>query len=173
MRLSNTRIQYYVEGECEQKLVKTLAAHNLILSGQTEVLNPVQNQIKSTHLRKLPARTTVVLIFDTDKNDINILKANIQFLKKHPNIRQIITIPQVTNLEEELSRCTDVHQIRQLLNCKTNSEFKTAFIEEKRLYEKLQSHHFDFKKLWSEKTSDALQKAGIQNESKLIKLTDA
>ena len=124
MRLSNTRIQYYVEGECELKLVKTLVAQNLILPGQTDVLNPIQEQIKSTHLRKLPAKTTVVLIFDTDKNDMNILKANIQFLKKHPNIKKIVTIPQVTNLEKELSRCTDVHQIRQLLNCKTNSEFK-------------------------------------------------
>ena len=142
MRLSNTRIQYYVEGECEQKLVKTLVAHNLILPGQTDVLNPVQDHIKSTHLRKLPAKTTVVLIFDTDKNNLDILRTNIQFLKQHPNIKKIITVPQVTNLEKELIRCTDIHQIRQLLNCKTNSEFKTAFIEEKRLYEKLQSHHF-------------------------------
>ncbi len=173
MRLSSTRIQYYVEGECEQKLVKTLAAHNLILPGQTDVLNPVQDQIKSTHLRKLPAKTTVVLIFDTDKNNMDILKANIQFLKKHQNIKKTIAIPQVTNLEKELIRCTDIHQIRQLLNCKTNSEFKNAFIEEKRLYEKLQSHHFDFEKLWSEKPGDVLQKAGIQNESKLIKLIDA
>lgn len=172
MRLSNTRIQYYVEGDCEQKLVKTLVAHNLILPGQTDVLNPVQDHIKSTHLRKLPAKTTVVLIFDTDKNNMDILKTNIQSLKKHPNIKQIITIPQVTNLEKELIRCTDVHQVRQLLNCKTNSEFKTAFIEEKRLYEKLQSHHFDFEKLWSDKPSEAFLKAEIQNESKMIKLID-
>lgn len=95
MRLSNTRIQYYVEGECEQKLVKTLAAHNLILPGQTDVLNPVQDQIKSTHLRKLPAKTTVVLIFDTDKNNMDILKANIQFLKKHQNIKKTIAIPRL------------------------------------------------------------------------------
>ena len=172
MRLSNTRIQYYVEGECEQKLVKTLASHTLILPGQTDVLNPVQDHIKSTHLRKLPAKTTVVLIFDTDKNNLDILRTNIQFLKKHPNIKKIITVPQVTNLEKELIRCTDIHQIRQLLNCKTNSEFKTAFIEEKRLYEKLQSHHFDFEKLWSGKPNETFLKAEIQNESKLIKLID-
>ena len=101
---------------------------------------------------------------------MDILRPNIQFLKKHPNIKKIITIPQVTNLEEELSRCTNVHQIRQLINCKTNSEFKNAFIEEKRLYEKLQLHHFNFLKLWSEKPSEAFQKAGIQNDSKLIRL---
>ena len=173
MRLSNTRIQYYVEGECEQKLVKTLVAHNLILPGQTDVLNPVQDHIKSTHLRKLPAKTTVVLIFDTDKNNMDILKSNIQFLKEHLNIKKTITIPQVTNLEEELIRCTDVHQVRYLLNCKTNSEFKTAFIEEKRLYEKLQSHHFDFEKLWSENPGASFLKAEILNESKMIKLIDA
>ena len=82
-----------------------------------------------------------------------------------------LSFPQVTNLEEELIRCTDVRQVRQLLNCKTNSEFKNAFIEEKRLYEKLQSHHFDFEKLWAEKPGEAFQKAGIQNESKWIKLS--
>ena len=172
MRLFSARIQYYVEGECEKKLVRTLIGQNLILPGQTDVLNPVQQYIKSTHLRKLPAKTIVVLIFDTDINNLEILKNNIQFMKTHPNIKKIISIPQVTNLEGELIRCTDVHQIRQLLNSKTNSEFKTAFIEEKRLYEKLQSHHFDFEKLWSEEPNEAFQKAGIQNESKLIKQID-
>lgn len=110
------------------------------------------------------------MIFDTDINNLDILKTNIQFLKKHPNIKKIITIPQVTNLEKELIRCTNVRQVRHLMNCKTNSEFKNAFIEEKRLYEKLQSHHFDFEKLWTEKPNEAFQKAGIQNESKLIRL---
>lgn len=173
MRLSNTRIQYYVEGECEQKLVKTLVEQHLILPGQTDVLNPVQERIKSTHLRKLPNNTIIVLIFDTDKNDTDILKDNIQFLKKQPNIKKIITIPQVTNLENELIKCTDIRQIRQLLNCKTNSEFKNAFIEEKRLFEKLQSHHFDFEKLWSENPINTFLKAGIQNESELIKLKNS
>ena len=170
MRLSNTRIQYYVEGECEQKLVKTLVAHNLILPGQTDVLNPVQDHIKPTHLRKLPAKTNVVLIFDTDKNNTDILKANIQFLNKHPNIKKIITVPQVTNLEKELARCTNVHQIRQLLNCKTNSEFKNAFIEEKRLYEKLIAHCFDFAKLWSSDPDEPFKSLGIQNQANQIKL---
>lgn len=170
MRLSNTRIQYYVEGECEKKLVRTLVEQNLILPGQTDVLNPVQEHIKSTHLRKLPAKTTVVLIFDTDTDNTDILKANIQFLKKHPNIKRIITIPQIHNLEEELIRCTDVRQIRQLLNCRTNTEFKAAFIEEKRLYEKLQAHHFDFEEFWSTEPEAMYQKLGIQNQSRMIKI---
>lgn len=108
MRLSNTRIQYYVEGECEQKLVKTLAAHNLILPGQTDVLNPVQDQIKSTHLRKLPAKTTVVLIFDTDKNNMDILKANIQFLKKHQNIKKTIAICSLIKSQKRMVLSTGI-----------------------------------------------------------------
>ncbi len=170
MKLSNVRIQYYVEGECEQRLVKTLIQQNLIFPGQKDVLNPVQEHIRPTHLRKLPAYTAVVLIFDTDINNAEILIDNIQVLKNQPNIKSIITIPQVRNLEEELIRCTDVRQVRTLLNCKSNSEFKNAFIEEKRLYEKLIAHHFDFAKLWSSNPGEPFKSLRIQNQANQIKL---
>lgn len=170
MRSSNNRIQYYVEGECERKLVKTLIGQQLIRPGQTDVLNPIQERIKSTHLRKLPANTTVVLIFDTDTGNTDILKENIQTLKEHSNIKEIILIPQVTNLEEELIRCTDIRKIRELIGCRSDKDFKAHFIEEKRVYEKLQAHHFDMEKLWTSTPGQAFQKAGIQNQSEAIRL---
>ena len=39
MRSTNTRTQYFVEGECEKKLIRTLIEQKLILPGQTDVLN--------------------------------------------------------------------------------------------------------------------------------------
>lgn len=170
MSISGNRIQYYVEGECERKLVKTLIGQKLILPGQTDVLNPVQEHIRITHLRKLPARTTIVLIFDTDTDNTEIIKGNLQFLSIHSNGGKIITVPQVPNLEKELIHCTDIRRIRDLLNCGHDSDFKTAFIEEKRLMEKLQAHHFEFSSLWSSTPGQAFQRIGIRNLSEQIKL---
>lgn len=169
MRQFNTRTQYYVEGKCEKKLVKTLIEQNLIIPGQTDVLNPVQERIQLTHLRKFPQKTTIVLIFDTDTSDTDILKSNIQFLSSQPNINRVILIPQVPNLEGELIRCSDVRQIRSLINCRSNSEFKAAFIEEKHLFEKLLLHGFDFGQLWSTTPDQHFLKAGVQNSSDLIR----
>ena len=170
MRRTNARIQYYVEGECEKKLIKTLIENNLVISGQIDVLNPVQEHIKLTHLRKLPVKTIVVLLFDTDTDNVDILKENLKFLSNHSNIKRFITIPQVPNLEKELIRCTDIRRIRDLINCEHDSDFKGAFIDEKRLYEKLQAHCFDFNCLWSSEPDLVFQKAGIKNQSGQIKL---
>lgn len=169
-RLSNARYQYYVEGECERKLVKTLIGQDLVIPGQTDVLNPVQEHIKMTHLRKLPPKATIVLIFDTDTGNVDILKDNLLFLSSHFHSRNIVTIPQVHNLEEELIQCTNIRRIRELINCQHDSDFKTAFIEEKRLFDKLQDHSFRFDVLWSSQPDPIFRNIGIQNQSKLIKL---
>lgn len=175
MKLLTGRFQYYVEGKCEKKLVRTLIDQRLIIPGQTDVLNPVQDNIKPTHLRMLPPKTNIILIFDTDTFDtdtseVHILRKNIVCLKSCRNIRNIVFIPQIRNLEDELLRCTNIRHIRNLINCPHDSDFKTAFIEEKRLFDKLQSHNFDFRKLWSSEPTQSLQSIGIQNQSHLIKL---
>ena len=170
MNLKNARFQYYVEGECEKKLIRTLSEHNLIIPGKTDVLNPIQRQLKSTHLRTLSPKTTVVLVFDTDIKVSDTLLKNISFLKAHRNILRIITIPQVRNLEEELLRCTDISHIRDLVNCKHDSDFKSAFIEDKQLFDKLQAHHFDIGKLWSSIPEEPFRKNNISNQGNLIKI---
>ncbi len=170
MKSANSRYQYYIEGKCEKHLIRTLIEHQLILPGKTEVLNPVQEAIKATHLRLLPKKTTIVLIFDTDTPDIDMLKKNLGFLRLQPNIHDIITIPQIRNLEDELLRCTDIHRIRDLLNCSHDSDFKTAFVEEKRLFEKLTAHKFDIRKLWSSSPIAPYTSLNIQNQGERIKL---
>ena len=170
MKSLNSRYQYYVEGKCEKKLVRTLIDHHLIFPGQTDVLNPVQEFIKPTHLRMLPSKTTIILIFDTDIPETGTLQKNLNFLKSRPNVRRIITIPQIRNLEEELIRSTDVRHIRDLIGCTHDSSFKTAFIEEKRLFDKLQLHHFDIEKLWSRPPEEPFKIMGIENHAELIKM---
>ena len=170
MKPFNNRFHYYVEGKCEKKLVRILIDQHLIIPGQTDVLNPVQELIKATHLRSLPKKTNIVLIFDTDTPEIAILRKNIAFLKSRINVQNVYIIPQIRNLEEELVRCTNIRYVRELLNCNHDSDFKTAFIEEKRLFEKLQAHDFDIKKLWSTQPIKPLLDLGIENQGDSIKL---
>ena len=170
MRIANKRFQFLVEGKCEKKLIRVLIDHHLIVSGKAEIINPIQETIKITHLRPLPDKTNIILVFDTDKPETDIFKKNLEFLKSSPNIQSIITVPQVRNLEEELIRCTDIRHIRDLINCSHDSDFKAEFIEEKRLFEKLLIHHFDFKKLWSSSLPEPFLSLGIQNQGGKIKL---
>ena len=169
MRFTNIRTQYFVEGECEKKLIRTLIEQKLIVPGQTDVLNPVQAHIKATHLRRLPLKARIILVFDTDTVELRILDENIRYLRAQQG-RELITVPQVLNLEDELIHCTDIRHIRNLLNCTHDSDFKTAFIEERNLYDKLLLHHFDFYKLWSLVPEKAFQRIGISNQSALIRL---
>ncbi len=170
MSSATNRYQYYVEGKCEKKLVRTLIDQRLIVPGKAEILNPIQETIRPTHLRPLPKKTNIILIFDTDTSDVETLRKNLEFLKSQPNIQNVITIPQVRNLEDELIKCTHIRHIRDLLNCSHDSDFKAAFIEEKRLFEKLLSHEFDIEKLWSSSPIEPYLSLNIQNQGKRIKL---
>lgn len=73
-----------------------------------------------------PMRTSIILIFDTDQANTDILQQNMKFLKAASNIKTIITIPQVQNLEDELLRCTDIRHIRDLVSCAHDSDFKSS-----------------------------------------------
>ena len=66
--------------------------------------------------------TSVVLVFDTDTGNIDILRENIQFLRKEQNIKEVICITQVKNLEDELIRSCDIRQIKELTGSKSNKE---------------------------------------------------
>lgn len=170
MKSSNQRIQYYVEGLCEKKLIRTLVDHQMLIPGKTEVLNPVQETLKPSHMRTLPPKTIIILVFDTDTQETDILKKNLDFLHSQSNVKNVMTVPQCNNLEQELIRCTDIRYIRELLGCAHDSDFKSLLIDEKRLFDKLLAHHFDFSKFWSSTPTETFLKLGIQNQGYLIKL---
>ena len=170
MRVINGRFHYFVEGSCEQKLVTTLIRQQMIIPGKPEVFNPIQDHLKTTHLRRFSFKTNIILIFDMDKSLTNTLQENLEFLHSQPNIKNVFTVLQDGNLEDELMNCTDIRTLKELLNCSHNSDFKSAFIAEKRLFEKLQSHHFDFQKLWSSPPLQPFLKLGLQNQGNMIKL---
>ena len=145
----NYRYQYYVEGECEHKLISVFKEQkNIVLSGKIEVFNVTQDRFTNLRLRTISDRTIVILVFDTDKEITDIFRENLRILKKDSRIRAVWCVLQVNNLEDELKRSTNIKEIKELLSCPSNKEFKHYFLVEKRLFEKLRLHAFDLSKIW-------------------------
>ena len=86
--------------------------------------------------RTLERETTVV--FDTDVEKVDILDENIKIIKNSNNVRDIICIPQIKNLEDELIYSTNITKIIDLLESKSKKDFKNNFNNCKNLIKKLE-----------------------------------
>lgn len=160
---------YYVEGEDEGKLIEVLKTHlRVIKPGKVQKINVTQQKITEARLRIIKPNTMVVLIFDTDTNNLDILKENLKTLKSCATVSEIVTIPQFHNLEEELIRSCNIKNITELLNSKSKTEFKSDFIHVSNLDKKLKEHDFNIDLLWSKKPECPYNE--ILNQSKKIKL---
>ncbi len=166
--MANKRYHYYVEGPDDEKVVNVLRIKmGLIESGRVTVLNVVTEKITDLRLRTLSPGTTVVLVFDTDRSDRAILDENLQTLRRHRNVKEIITIPQVSKLEDELVRSCTIRQIKELLNSKTNGEFKHDVLGVTNLDAKLRQYQFDINKFWTATPPAPYQ--NIPNQAEKIK----
>ena len=140
----------------------------MILSGSVNILNVKQKELPSSILANLSSNTTVILIFDTDTKNTEILHRNIETLRKCRNVRSVWCVTQVENLEDELIRSTDIKEIRELTGSKSNSDFKRDWIREKRLIEKLNRRGFNYALFWATQPGEAY--ADIENCGYKIKL---
>ncbi len=163
-------VQYYVEGEDEVKLLNTLKGKmGLIRAGKVQRLNATTHLLTPARLRTLSQDTMVVLIFDTDAGNPATLQENLDRLNQCTSVSEIVTIPQVHNLEEELLRsCSKIHTIQELLNSKSRSDFKHDLICVSNLDCKLTKHGFQIARFWSETPAAPYQ--NIENLSAKIKL---
>lgn len=162
-------ILYYVEGEDEQKLIEVLKTKlRVIKPGKVQKLNVIQKQITHARLRTLKPQTMVVLVFDTDTNNIDMLNLNLEILNLCSSISEIVTIPQVRNLEEELINSCNIKNITELLNSKSRTEFKNDFIRTTNLDKKLMEHGFDINLFWNKQPKSPYN--SISNQSGKIKL---
>lgn len=115
--------QYYVEGADEEKLINVMKSQMcLICPGKVEKINVVQEELTRLRLMQLRKDTIVVLVFDTDAGNVDILRKNIQILNQCCQVKKVICIPQVENLEDELLRSCDIRQIRELTGSKSNGD---------------------------------------------------
>lgn len=159
---------YFVEGEDEEKIVKVLKTDlQCIIPGKVQVFNVVQQKLTKLRLMSLKPATTVILIFDTDTGKTPILLENIKFLKNNCNVKDVLCITQVKNLEEELIRSCDIKQIKELTGSKSNREYKHDLIKDTNFHQKLIKHNFNLELFWNSKDEEF---SDIQNNAEKIKI---
>ncbi len=147
----NQSIVYFTEGETEQKFIKVMKTElQCIAPGKIYVLNVLTHLISRARLNMIPYKSIVVLVFDTDVPHMrtDILDENISFLRRY--CAQVITVPQVRNLEEELVYSTDISNIEELLSSTSVKNFKNDFQRHKEsaIRDALKNHHFRIEDLW-------------------------
>ena len=167
--INNNIYQYYVEGDDEKRLLEVLKGDlGYIASGKVEKFNVVQNELKITRIRPLKRDTIVVLVYDTDVEKTDILQKNVDFLKSQAGIKDVICVPQVKNLEEELLYSCRIKNICELTNSKSNKDFKSDFIRCTNLGSRLTKCSFDLAKFWSRVPDNKFSVFG--NDAKKIKI---
>lgn len=162
-------VQYYVEGDDEKHLLSVLKGDlKTIVPGKVQRLNVVDQEISDAMIRAYKENTFVVLVFDTDTDNVDILNKNINKLKSCKYVSAIITIPQVLNLEDELVRSCNIKHATELLNSRSGADFKRDLIRITNLSAKLIEHNFDINKFWNTKPHSPYQ--NIENLARIIKL---
>ncbi|GAA6394315.1 hypothetical protein I4100191B2_17970 [Clostridiales bacterium] len=170
MRKMN-RVIYFVEGECEAKLINALKEIPAVIRpGKVKIINVIQNLLSASQLVQIQPGTTVVLVFDTDVPKTDYLKENILQLRKKCTKVEVVFLAQVRNFEEELVRVTDVGRASELTHSRSSSDFKRDFCATTNTRHLLNRHYLDLGKLWTthppEEFSFVLSNSGIikQNE---------
>lgn len=174
------RHHYYVEGESEKAIVCTLQKMGLIKTGKVEVLNALQQPISEVRLRRLLHNTIVVLIFDTDvcrqpewRMKLGTFKNNLLSLSKSSRVHAVYCVPQVNNLEDELSRSCNLKLKDWFMSDRqTTTDFKRKLNHCSNLEQTLKDAGLDLVKMWSQKMPLPFEEvASICNDSKEIKIT--
>ena len=77
------KVVYFVEGECEEKLINALKQEpSAIRPGKVKKINVIQNVLSTSQLIQIQTGTIVVLVFDTDVPQTDCLKKNLKLLEK-------------------------------------------------------------------------------------------
>lgn len=166
-----SKCTYIVEGECEKKLITALKLNpKKLIDGKIIVRNLINKHLTKTFLSKIRPESTVVLVFDTDVERTEILKNNIESIKNHTNHVQIIYLPQVLNLEDELVRCTDVKKITELTQSTGIHNFKNDFnhLKDYECRNMLDKHALNVGLLWKEETPKAF--GFLPKNSEIVKI---
>lgn len=164
----NAIYRYFVEGESEQILINALKTDlGLIVPGKVDILNVIQKKINKNWLRTMKPSTTVILVYDTDVEDVELLKKNIETLKKCAAVKDVWCIPQVKNLEDELVRACNIRNVMDLTGTRTLHDHKRAFINSSNQSQMIERNEFDIEKMWSKVPDDAFAQFG--NDSEKIK----
>ncbi len=97
------------------------------------------------------------------------MKKNIENIEKYCCNVSIINLLQVTNLEDELTRCTDVKTVMDLTKSKSISNFKADFrkMKDEQCRNMLERHKIDVENMWT--TTAPKEFDFVQRNDELIK----
>ena len=155
----------------KEKLLEVLKRDvGCIESGKVDKVNAAQTKFSVARIRTLKPDTIVVLIYDTDVEDgLDILQYNVEFLKRQTGIKEVICIPQVNNLEEELLRACNIKNITELTKSDSKTNYKRDLINCNNLAARLAACGFDVAKLWNRTPTNKFKHFG--NGAKKIKIS--
>ena len=142
--------KYFVEGECEQKLINALKTppSNYLVAGKVEVFNFTKERITPQRIAVLKRNTVIILVYDIDVKNTEILEENIKRLKTF-GFKIIYHIQSINNFEDEIVYSTSIKNIDELYNTNNVSEFKSSFLHQGDILLKLSKNNFDPNKIWS------------------------
>ena len=163
---------YYVEGEDEKSVLNALKSElRCIESGKIDQFNVIQNRFTQARIRSLKDGTIVVLVYDTDvESNMENLQYNIEFLKRQRGIKAVLCIPQVKNLEDELTRACRVKCAEEITQSRTTKDYKKELITCTNLGNRLCKCGFDISKFWSIQPNNKFSKYG--NDAEKIKIRE-
>ena len=147
-------IVYFVEGETEKKLIEVLKLElKSIYPGKVRKCNVVQERLRASEFIQYGREISVALVFDTDTTSTGVIDANLQSIKGLPNCCEVVCVPQVRNLEDELKYCCGLKDIRELTESRSFSDFKRDFLRMKNIGDVLMRVGFDIMRIWSRRAS--------------------
>ena len=160
---------YLVEGEDEKIIVSLLKTEfRLIRPGKISVLNILQKKITPARAANWESGIDVVLVFDTDVRRTSTFDQNISLLKKMNAVHDIVFIPQVRNLEDELLRASNIKHIREITKSRTDEEWKGDLRKCSNLQHRFREIGFEMQKFWNTRPVDDF--VGIPNQSEKIRI---
>lgn len=165
---SRINYQYYVEGTDEKSLVNTLKTAGLVVPGKVEVFNMIQEKLTTVRIRPMGPGTIIVFIYDTDVEKTDILDSNLRFLRRQKNIKDILCIPQIQNLEDELRYSCKIKTVLDITHSSSMKDFKHDFNSCRNLGDRLRQCGFSKEKLWSRQPTNGFREFG--NDSEKVKL---
>ncbi|MEE1195283.1 MAG: hypothetical protein UHS54_00150 [Lachnospiraceae bacterium] len=161
--------QYYVEGPDDKCVLNALKSElRCIESGKVEIFNVVQERFNAARIRTLKQNTVVILVYDTDVEVTDTLRWNINFLNKQSVVKEVLCIPQVKNLEEELKYACQVKHIGEITHSNTKTDYKRDLIKCTNLANRLKACKFDAARMWSRSAINTFNEFG--NDAEKIKL---
>ena len=109
-------------------------------------------------------------MFDTDKEETEHLKKNMDLLRAQFGSVEVLTIPQVLNFEDEIERSTSLQSVLELTKSKSLKDFKAAVNKAKDVdfRSSLKRNKFDVKKLWIKKPGNGFK--FVRQDSTKIKI---